>query len=145
MSEDNKQEVSTKYATFTQEQYTAMKYDLLRPIEKTGIVGKVWITFLIAVCFAGVYAYYIQETKSKYVTISLREYTFWGVYISNFLFFVAISLIGVLMSAILRLTHFEWYRPISRIAEVIAVAAIMVAGVSIVVAMGRPDRLYFII
>lgn len=49
------------------------------------------------------------------------------------------------MSAVLKLTHFEWYRPLSRIAEVIAVAAIMLAGVSIVAAMGRPDRLYFLV
>ncbi len=45
------------------------------------------------------------------------------------------------MSAVLKLTHFEWYRPLSRIAEVIAIGAIMFGGISIVVAMGRPDRL----
>jgi len=145
MSEDNNKPESTKFETFTQEEYMVMKDDLLRPMEKIGLAGKVWITFLIMVCLAGVYAYYIQETKSKYVTVSLRDYTMWGVYISNFVFFVALSLVGVLMSAILKMTHFEWYRPLSRIAEVIAVAAIMLAGVSIVAAMGRPDRLYFLV
>jgi molybdopterin-containing oxidoreductase family membrane subunit len=113
-------------------------------VQHIGKWGKVWIAFLIAVCLLGVYAYYIQETRSKYVTVSLRDYTMWGVYISNFVFFVALSLIGVLMSAVLKLTNFEWYRPLSRIAEVIAVAAIMLAGVSIVAAMGRPDRLHFL-
>lgn len=134
----------TSHETFTQEEYMIMKEDLLRPIQKMGMAGKVWITFLILVCLAGVYAYYLQETKSKYVTVSLRDYTMWGVYISNFVFFVALSLIGVLMSAVLKLTNFEWYRPLSRIAEVIAIAAILLAGVSIVAAMGRPDRLHFL-
>jgi molybdopterin-containing oxidoreductase family membrane subunit len=135
----------TTYETFTQEEYMAMKTELLRPVQRIGTIGKMWIGFLILVCFAGAYAYYIQETRSKYVTVSLRDYTMWGVYISNFVFFVALSLIGVLMSAVLKLTHFEWYRPLSRIAEIIAVAAIMLAGISIVAAMGRPDRLYFLL
>lgn len=143
MSEDKIE--STKYETFTQEEYMLMKEDLLRPIEKIGKAGKIWIAFLIMICLAGVFAYYIQETRSKYVTVSLRDYTMWGVYISNFVFFVALSLVGVLMSAVLKLTHFEWYRPLSRIAEVIAVGAIMLAGVSIVAAMGRPERLYFLV
>ena len=145
MSENIDKTESYKYETFTQDEYMVMKDDLLRPIEKIGMAGKVWITFLIMICLAGVYAYYIQESKSKYVTVSLRDYTMWGVYISNFVFFVALSLVGVLMSAVLKLTHFEWYRPLSRIAEVIAVAAIMLAGVSIVAAMGRPERLYLLV
>ncbi len=145
MSEKLINEEKTTYETFTQEEYMVMKGDLLGPVQHIGKWGKIWIGFLIAVCLAGVYAYYIQETKSKYVTVSLRDYTMWGVYISNFVFFVALSLIGVLMSAVLKLTHFEWYRPLSRIAEVIAVAAIMLAGVSIVAAMGRPDRLHYLL
>lgn len=136
---------TTTNETFTQEEYMEMKNDLLRPIQKIGMWGKLWIVFLILVCMAGVYAYYIQETKSKYVTVALRDYTMWGVYISNFVFYVALSLIGVLMSAVLKLTNFQWYRPLSRIAEVIAVAAIMLAGVSIVAAMGRPDRLHYLL
>jgi len=145
MSEENKNTEPYKYETFTQEEFMVMKDDLLRPIQKIGWAGKAWIVFLILVCCAGVYAYIVQEMQSKYVTVSLRDTTFWGVYISNFVFFVALSLIGVLMSAVLKLTNFEWYRPLSRIAEVIAVAAIMLAGVSIVAAMGRPDRLHYLV
>ncbi len=145
MSKETIKKDSTQYETFTQEEYMIMKDDLLRPMRKIRLGGKIWIAFLVLVCCAGVYAYYIQETKSKYVTVSLRDITFWGVYISNFVFFVALSLVGVLMSAVLKLTNFEWYRPLSRIAEIIAVAAIMLAGVSIVAAMGRPDRLHYLI
>lgn len=134
----------TQNETFTQEEYMEMKQDLLRPIQHIGLWGKVWIGFLIAVCLAGVYAYYLQETRSKYMTVSLRDYTMWGVYISNFVFFIALSMIGVLMSSVLKLTNFQWYRPLARIAEVVALGAICLAGVSIVVAMGRPDRLHYL-
>lgn len=141
MSENINVPNAKEHETFTQEEYMVMKNDLLRPVAKIGKAGKIWIAFLLAVVFAGIVAYIIQETRSKYVTTSLRDYTMWGIYISNFLFMIAIGLVGVLMSAILKLTHFEWYRPLSRIAEVISIGAIMFGGVSIVVAMGRPDRL----
>ncbi len=127
------------------EKYRIMEEDLLRPLQKIGMAGKIWIGFLIAVILCGVYAYYLQEARSKYETISLRDYTMWGVYISTFVFYVALSLVGALISAILKLIKFEWYRPLSRIAEIIAVASIVMAGVCIVAAMGRPERLYFLL
>ena len=100
MSDHNIKAESTTYETFTQEEYMIMKDELLRPVQRIGKWGKIWIAFLVVICMCGLYAYYIQETKSKYVTVSLRDYTMWGVYISNFVFFVALSLIGVLMSAV---------------------------------------------
>lgn len=125
--------------------YAIMEEDLLKPIQKIGLAGKIWIAFLSIIVLAGVYAYFLQEVTSKYETINLNDYTMWGVYISNFVFFVALSLVGALMSAVLKLTNFEWYRPLARIAEVIAVGAIIFAGISIVVAMGRPERLYYLL
>src|SRR3989304_2048768 len=127
------------------EKYNVMQDDLLRPLQKTGLAGKIWIGFLVMLLLAGIFSFYTQETKSKYETISLTNYTMWGIYISNFVFFVALSLVGALMSAVLKLTNFEWYRPLSRIAEVIAVGAIMFAGIGIVVAMGHPERLHYLL
>ncbi len=127
------------------EKYNVMEKDLLHPIQKIGVAGKVWIGFLIAVVLAGLYAYYLQESKSKYETIALRDYVMWGVYISTFVFYVALSLVGALMSAILKLINFEWYRPLARIAEIIAVSAIIMAGICIVAAMGKPDRLHYLL
>jgi Ni/Fe-hydrogenase subunit HybB-like protein len=127
------------------EKFRIMEKELLQPIQKIGIAGKLWIGFLISVCLCGLYAYYIQESRSKYETISLRDYTMWGVYISTFVFYVALSLVGALMSAVLKLINFEWYRPLSRIAEIIAVSAIILAGICIVAAMGRPDRLHYLL
>lgn len=71
----------------------------------------------------------------------MRDYVLWGVYISNFVFFVAISFVGSLTAAVLRLTNKDWRTPLVRIAEIIAFAAIVMAGVTIVLDMGRPDRL----
>ena len=145
MFEDKNKPESIKYETFTQEEYMVMKEDLLRPIEKIGKAGKIWIAFLTTVFLAGIFAYYLQESKGKSITTGLSDYTMWGVYISNFLFLVALSLSSVFMSAVLKLTHFEWYRPLSRIADIISLSSITMAGICIMISMGRPDRLHYLI
>jgi len=112
---------------------------VLRPLRHTGIAGKIWIGALLIIFIFGCYAYYLQLKNGLKVT-AMRDYASWGLYISNFIFFVAISLVGALISSVLRLTNFDWYRPITRIAEIIAVSAILFAGLIIIVDMGRPDR-----
>ena len=71
----------------------------------------------------------------------MRDYVSWGIYISNFVFFVAISLVGSLITAIFRLANVKWATPLTRIAEIIAVSAIVFASLIIIVDMGRPERM----
>src|SRR5215204_4854099 len=63
-----------------------------------------------------------------------------AILISIFVFFVAISLVGSLITAVLRLANVHWATPLTRIAEIIAVAAIIFASLIIIVDMGRPER-----
>ena len=109
--------------------------------QKFGRQGKIWVTFLSILCVIGLVAYCRQVSKGLVVT-SMRDYASWGIYISNFVFFVAISLVGSLITAVLRLTNAEWSTPLTRIAEIIAVSAITFASLIIIVDMGRPDRFY---
>ncbi|RLD64504.1 MAG: polysulfide reductase [Bacteroidetes bacterium] len=103
-------------------------------------IGVVWTIGLVVVVIIGVIAYIDQIIKGQIVT-NMRDYVLWGVYISNFVFFVAISFVGSLTAAILRLTNKTWRTPLVRIAEIIAFSAIIMAGITIVLDMGRPDRL----
>ncbi len=109
--------------------------------KKFGKLGTIWVIFLVVVIFCALISYYQQLSKGLIIT-NMRDYALWGVYISNFVFFVAISLVGSLVTAILRLTGAHWSTPLTRIAEVIAVAAIIMAGLTIIIDMGRPDRIY---
>jgi len=108
---------------------------------KFGKRGTIWVAILLAFCAIGLFAYVRQLTKGLIVT-SMRDYVSWGIYISNFVFFVAISLVGSLITAIFRLNNVHWSTPLTRIAEIIAVSAITFAAIIIVVDMGRPDRFY---
>lgn len=70
----------------------------------------------------------------------MRDYVSWGLYIANFVFFVATSLVGMLISAVLGLLNQKWVKPITRVSEVIALGFVMIAGLVIITDMGRPDR-----
>jgi molybdopterin-containing oxidoreductase family membrane subunit len=109
--------------------------------QKFGKAGKIWTGVLVAICLIGVYAYYRQLRYGLIVT-NMRDYVSWGIYISNFVFFVAISLVGSLITAVFRLAGVHWSTPLTRIAEMIAVAAIIFASLIIIVDMGSPERFY---
>jgi len=120
--------------TLTEEQISRDLYP-----QKFGKRGKIWVAMLIVICLIGAYAYYLQLKEGLVVT-NMRDYVSWGIYISNFVFFVAISLVGSLITAIFRLSNVRWSTPLTRIAEIIAVSAIVFASIIIVVDMGRPER-----
>jgi Ni/Fe-hydrogenase subunit HybB-like protein len=107
--------------------------------QKFGKGGLIWTGMLVVICLVGLYAYYRQVTLGLGVT-GMRDYASWGIYISNFVFFVAISLVGSLITAIFRLADVQWRTPLTRISEIIAVSAILFASIIIIVDMGRPER-----
>lgn len=107
--------------------------------KKFGRRGMIWTAILIVFCVVGAFAYY-RQLKYGLVVTGMRDYASWGIYISNFVFFVAISLVGSLITAIFRLANVKWSTPLTRIAEIIAVSAIAFASIIIIVDMGRPER-----
>ncbi len=117
--------------------------DLLDPVKSVSFSSKVWDRLLILVIIWGSFSY-IHQLESGLGVTAMRDYSTWGIYIANFVFLVAVSLVGFLITAILKLTGIKWATPISRIAELVAVAAVLFAGLSIIVDMGRPDRIHHI-
>jgi molybdopterin-containing oxidoreductase family membrane subunit len=102
-----------------------------------------WMGFLTLLLVACLYAYYIQLRDGLGVA-GIRDYVSWGMYIANFVFFVASSLIGMLITAVLGLSGVKWITPVARIAEIIAIGFAAVAGLVIVSDMGRPERLAYV-
>lgn len=113
---------------------------LFQPLRNNSLAFYAFVSFLLAVIAWAAYAYFVQLRDGLIVT-GLRDYTFWGIYMTNFVFFIGISHAGTLISAILRVTGAEWRRPITRMAEAITVFALMIGGPMIIIDMGRPDRL----
>jgi len=117
--------------------------DLLRHI-RLNKAFIIWMAFLGVSLLVCLYAYTIQLRDGLGVA-GIRDYVSWGLYIANFVFFVAVSLVGMLISAVLGLLNTKWSAPLARIAEIIALAFASVAGLVIISDMGRPDRLLNVI
>jgi molybdopterin-containing oxidoreductase family membrane subunit len=111
--------------------------------QKFGKAGVIWTIFLVIISVAGILAYIDQVIQGQIVT-NMNDYALWGIYISNFVFFVATSFVGAITVAVLRLTNNTWRTPVVRIAEIISLASIIMAGLTIMIDMGRPDRLLYL-
>lgn len=113
---------------------------VLAPMTRTSRGWYAWTAFLVALVATGFIAYVYQIQNGLAVT-ALRDQVIWGLYITNFVFFIGISHAGTLISAILRVTHAEWRRPVTRLAEFITVVALMIGGLMPIIDLGRPDRI----
>lgn len=87
------------------------------------------------------FAAWVRQLRAGLGVTGLNDRVVWGLYIATFVFFIGISMAGTLISAILRMAEAEWRRPITRVAEGITVASLLVALTMIAADMGRPDRL----
>ncbi len=112
---------------------------LFEPIRKTGKTFYLAASILVAIVLWAIYAYLTQYRRGLGITGLVRP-VFWGIFITNFVFFIGISHAGTLISAILRLCHAEWRRSITRAAEVITVLVLFFGVGSILMDLGRPDR-----
>jgi molybdopterin-containing oxidoreductase family membrane subunit len=131
-----------QYPPQIEDELKSLSKDLLpKPF---GRMGKIWVALLLISSFISLF-FYIGQLREGLIITDLRDYTPWGIYISNFVFFVAISLVGSLISAILKLSNANWRTPMTRISEIIAVAAIIFAAVAIILDMGRPDRFHHLL
>jgi molybdopterin-containing oxidoreductase family membrane subunit len=116
-----------------------MESHLTKSLFETSRRFYVFVSILIVMVIFGTFAWIYQIYYGLGVT-GLTHRIFWGLYISNFIFFIGISYSGTLISAILRLTQAEWRTPLTRIAEQITVIGIIVGFMFILIDMGRPDR-----
>jgi len=117
---------------------------LFEHIWKTGKGFYITVSILGALVFLGLYAYITQYRNGLTVT-GLSRQIFWGVYITNFVFFIGISHAGTFISAVLRVLKAEWRRPISRLSELTTVFILLFGVGSVLIDLGRPDRMLYAI
>ncbi|MFQ5871221.1 MAG: NrfD/PsrC family molybdoenzyme membrane anchor subunit [Candidatus Geothermarchaeales archaeon] len=122
---------------------------LLRPILHTGTTFYATIVVLVAAIGWFGYAWWTQLTQGLSVTglgdIGTSAGAPWGLYITGFIWWIGIAHGGIAVSAAVRIMKLEQYKPIARMAEVMTVVAVLMAGLSVVFDIGRPDRLFNIV
>ncbi len=117
---------------------------VLNPLRHTTVWFWAAIGVLSAVFLVGA-ATLIQQWVLGLGVTGLSRPIYWGIYITNFVFFIGISHAGTLISAILRVTQAEWRRPITRIAEAITFFALILGAMQILIDLGRLDRVLNVI
>jgi molybdopterin-containing oxidoreductase family membrane subunit len=113
---------------------------LLTPLTRTSRRFVVFVGLLVAIVVAGGVAYAYQFIKGLGVT-GMNRPVYWGVYIVNFVFFIGLAHSGTFISAILRLVGAGWRKPLARAAEAITVFSLPFGAGSILMDLGRVDRM----
>lgn len=103
-----------------------------------------WLALVGLLTAGGLAAWIIQLSEGMVVT-DMRNVTVWGVYIVGFMFFVGLSAGGLIISSAGKVFGIERFEPFAKIATFLSFTAIVVAAVSIVPDIGRPERLWHLI
>jgi len=119
--------------------------DALRPMET--MPGKLWsLGILLALASIGLMlATLVYQFRVGIGILGINHPVGWGVYITNFVFWVGIGHAGTLISAILLLFRQRWRNQINRTAEAMTVFAVICAGLFPLIHTGRPWLPFFLI
>ena len=102
-----------------------------------------WLTAIGLLAIMGFAGYqWSRQLSGGMAVAGMNQPVYWGLYITNYVFFIGISHAGTLISAILRLTQAEWRRPITRCAEAITVFALLMGSSNVLWHLGRPELMY---
>lgn len=100
-----------------------------------------WMTLLTCVALVGVNAWANQVVTGMQVT-GMGDHVSWGLYISNFTFFVGVAAAAVMMVIPAYLYHDHEMHDAVIVGELLAISAIVVCLLSVTVDLGRPDRFW---
>jgi len=121
-----------------------VREDLLRPVFHTSRRFYLLVFLLIVIGLPGLIAFAYQIHGGMGVS-GLTRPIFWGIYVTNFVFWIGISHAGTLISAILRLVNATWRRPVTRCAEAITVFALAIGAQYPIIHLGRAWFFFWLI
>ena len=121
--------------------YQQIDRDLTRTLEPPGRLyyGLMAVVLLVLAWAIIAWAYQIRTGLG---VAGINHPVGWGVYITNFVFWVGIAHSGTLISAVLFLLRSRWRNAIARSAEAMTIFAVMTAGLFPIIHLGRPWYFY---
>jgi len=106
---------------------------------------KWWALFLPTLGFVGIgMVCFFYQVYTGLGVAGYRHPVFWGVYITNFVFWVGIAHSGTLISAILYLFRARFRMSIYRVSEAMTVFAVLTAGLFPIIHLGRAWNFYWL-
>lgn len=124
--------------------YARIDADILGTMRSPGLAYFAALALAALGLALGAYAFSIQWRVGLGVA-GYQHPIYWGVYITNFVFWVGIAHSGTLISAVLFLFRAEWRTAVARASEAMTVFAVMTAGLFPIIHIGRPWFFYWLI
>jgi molybdopterin-containing oxidoreductase family membrane subunit len=103
-------------------------------------LSNIWLALLIVIMGVGAWAYFGYQFTTGLIVTGMRNIVPWGLYIITFIFFIGLSAGGLIISSSSYVFGAERWKPISRVATLLAFVCVAIAGATIVADLGRPDR-----
>ncbi len=123
--------------------YAKVNEDIIRMLDKPTVK---WLALFVPTlgCVGFGLFCFLYQVYTGLGVAGYRHPVFWGVYITNFVFWVGIAHSGTLISAILYLFRARFRMSIYRIAEAMTVFAVLTAGLFPIIHLGRPWNFYWL-
>jgi molybdopterin-containing oxidoreductase family membrane subunit len=118
--------------------------DILATLDSPGRLYYLLLGITLLGVGVGAYCWWVQIRTGIGAT-GLNNPVGWGVYITNFVFWVGIAHSGTLISAILYLLRAKWRTSVFRSAEAMTVIALMTAGLFPLIHLGKPGLFYWLL
>jgi molybdopterin-containing oxidoreductase family membrane subunit len=104
----------------------------------------VLLFILLAMTGFGIYAYSQQLIHGEVVTgmrdIGTSGGAPWGMYIAFVIYFEGVSFAGIGLAAVIRLFKIDHLKPVARMAVMLTVVSLMLAGLGVIADVGQPGR-----
>ena len=124
--------------------YAQVNEDILKTLVRPRPAYFLLLTGFVIAFGLGVLGFSIQLDAGIGV-IGINHPIGWGIYLTNFVFWIGIGHAGTLISAVFFLTRAPWRAPVYRAAEAMTVFAVMTAGLFPLIHTGRPWYAYWLI
>ena len=99
------------------------------------------ILTLLSVVIALAFCAWLYQLQQGLEVTGMNKPVYWGLYIVTFVFFIGISAGGIAVASLSHLAGIEKFKPISRVAEIVAIISLVLAMLGILFDLGRPERL----
>lgn len=123
--------------------YSEVSNDIIKTLMAPGRLYYLTVGFLLIILLNGV-GCWIYQIYTGMGASGLMHPVGWGIYITNFVFWVGIAHSGTLISAILFLLRVKWRTSIFRTAEAMTLFAVLTAGLFPLIHMGRTWNFYWL-
>ena len=124
--------------------FSAVTDEILRTLGRPGRAYVGTLICLAAVLAVAVYAFLYQVRVGLGVA-GYQHPALWGIYNTNFVFWIGITHSGTLISAVLFLLRARWRTGVARASEAMTVFAIMTGALFPIVHLGRPWLFYWLL